>query len=56
MYVKNVVAGVPLEFVAIQSLSAAIWGVMYGYARAKTESIYPPIFLHAAMNLVVVLF
>ena len=55
MHVKNVVAGVPVEFVAIQALSAVIWGVMYGYARAKTESIYPAILLHAAMNLVGVL-
>jgi membrane protease YdiL (CAAX protease family) len=47
---------VPLAFVAVQALSAAIWGVMYGYARAQTESVYPPMLLHAAMNLVVVLF
>jgi membrane protease YdiL (CAAX protease family) len=26
LHVKNVVAGVPLEFVALQALSAAIWG------------------------------
>jgi membrane protease YdiL (CAAX protease family) len=29
---------------------------MYGYARVKTESLYGPMVLHAAMNLVVVLF
>jgi membrane protease YdiL (CAAX protease family) len=56
LHVKNVVAGVPLEFVAVQAFSAVIWGVMYGYARARTESVYPPMLLHAAMNLVVVLF
>ncbi len=56
LHVKNLVAGVPLEFVALQALSAVVWGVMYGYARAKTESVYPPMLLHAAMNLVVVLF
>lgn len=52
----NTLAGVPIAFVAVQVLNATIWGVVYGYARAKTESIYPPILLHAAMNLVVVLF
>jgi membrane protease YdiL (CAAX protease family) len=56
LHVNNVAAGVPLAFVAVQALSAVIWGVMYGYARAKTESVYPPMLLHAAMNLVVVLF
>ncbi|NLS76361.1 MAG: CPBP family intramembrane metalloprotease [Chloroflexi bacterium] len=56
LHVKNVVAGVPLAFAAIQALNATIWGVVYGYARAKTESIYPPMLLHAAMNLVVILF
>ena len=56
LHVKNLVAAVPLQFVAIQALNASIWGIVYGYARAKTSSIYPSIFLHAAMNLVVVLF
>lgn len=56
LHAGNILAGVPLSFVALQTLNAAIWGVVYGYARAKTESIYPPIFLHAAMNLVVILF
>lgn len=56
LHAKNLVAGIPLAFVAVQALSAVIWGVMYGYARAKTESVYPPMLLHAAMNLVVVLF
>jgi membrane protease YdiL (CAAX protease family) len=56
LHANNLIAGVPIQFVAIQVLNATIWGIVYGYARAKTESIYPPILLHAAMNLVVVLF
>ena len=56
LHANNLIAGVPIQFVAIQTLNATVWGIMYGYARAKTESIYPAIFLHAAMNLVVVLF
>lgn len=56
LHAGNALAGVPIAFVAVQVLNATIWGVVYGYARAKTESIYPPILLHAAMNLVVVLF
>jgi membrane protease YdiL (CAAX protease family) len=56
LHAKNVVAGVPISFAALQALNATIWGVVYGYARAKTDSVYPPMFLHAAMNLVVVLF
>lgn len=56
MHANNLNAGVALQFVAIQVLNASLWGVVYSYARAKTESIYPPILLHAAMNLVVILF
>lgn len=56
LHMTNLIAGVDLPFVIIQSLSAVIWGVMYGFARVKTQSIYPAILLHAAMNLVVVLF
>jgi membrane protease YdiL (CAAX protease family) len=56
MHAGNVLAGVSLPFVAIQTLNAVIWGVVYGYARAKTDSVYPCILSHAAMNLVVVLF
>ena len=51
----NVLVGLPMAFVAIQVLNATVWGVVYGYARARTDSIYPPIVLHAAMNLTVVL-
>jgi membrane protease YdiL (CAAX protease family) len=56
LHANNLIAGVPIQFVAIQVLNATIWGIVYGYARSKTESIYPPILLHAAMNLVVILF
>lgn len=53
---NNIFYGVPPAFVAIQVLNAAIWGVVYAFARARTESIYPPMLLHAAMNLIVILF
>jgi len=56
LHANNLNAGVPIQFVAIQVLNATVLGVVYGYARAKTRSIYPPILLHAAMNLVVILF
>ena len=56
LHSKNILAGVPASFVAVQTLNAVIWGVVYGYSRAKTESVFPAIFFHAAMNLVVVLF
>lgn len=56
MHANNLNAGVAIQFVAIQVLNATIWGVVYSYTRAKTESIYPPVLLHGAMNLVVILF
>ncbi len=56
LHANNLFAGVALPFVAIQCLNASIWGVVYGYARAKTDSVYPAMLLHAAMNLVVILF
>jgi uncharacterized protein len=56
LHAGNMLAGVPILFVVIQVLNATIWGVVYGYARAKTGSIYPPMLLHAAMNLVVIMF
>ncbi len=55
VHCANALVGIPGEFVAVQVLNAAVWGIVYGYARALTGSIYPPIVLHAAMNLVVVL-
>jgi membrane protease YdiL (CAAX protease family) len=54
LHAGNALAGVPPEFVAIQTLNAVIWGVVYGYVRAKTDSVYPSLLSHAAMNLVVV--
>jgi membrane protease YdiL (CAAX protease family) len=56
LHANNLAAGVSINFVAIQVFNATIWGVVYGYARSKTESVYPSILLHAAMNLVVILF
>ena len=56
LHAANILAGVPLQFVILQTLNAVVWGLVYGFARARTESIYPPMLLHAAMNLVVVLF
>ncbi len=56
LHAGNALAGVPLQFVAIQTLNAVVWGVVYGYARAKTDSVYPSILAHAAMNLLVVTF
>lgn len=56
LHAANMLAGVPVLFAAIQALNAAIWGIVYGYARARTGSVYPPMLLHAAMNLVVILF
>ncbi len=55
LHAGNALAGVPIAFVGVQVLNATLWGVVYGYARARTESIYPPMLLHAAMNLVVIL-
>ncbi len=42
-------------FVLLQTLNATVWGLVYGVARAKTESIYPSILMHAAMNMAVVI-
>jgi len=55
LHATNALAGYPAAFVALQTLNATVWGVVYGIVRAKTESIYPPILFHAAMNLAVVL-
>lgn len=56
LHAANGLTGVPFQFVAIQTLNAVIWGVVYGYLRAKTSSVYPSIIAHAAMNLIVVFF
>lgn len=55
LHATNALFGYPLAFVLIQTLNATLWGLVYGFARARTGSIYPPIALHAAMNLMVVL-
>ena len=55
LHANNALYGYPLAFVALQTLNATVWGVVYGIARAKTGSIYPPLIFHAAMNLAVVL-
>jgi membrane protease YdiL (CAAX protease family) len=56
LHLANVLAGVPIQFVLLQCLNAVVWGVVYSYARMKTESVYPSMIMHAAMNLVVVFF
>ncbi len=56
LHANNLLYGVPPAFVAVQVANALVWGVVYSFARARTESIYPPMLLHAAMNLLVVLF
>jgi len=55
LHSTNALFGYPLAFVALQTLNATVWGVVYGIARAKTGSIYPPLVFHAAMNLVAAL-
>ncbi len=56
LHANNAFYGVPLAFIWIQVLNAGVWGVVYSFARARTGSVYPPMLLHAAMNLLVVLF
>lgn len=55
IHANNALFGYPLAFVALQTVNATVWGIVYGIARARTDSVYPPILMHAAMNLVVVL-
>jgi membrane protease YdiL (CAAX protease family) len=43
------------SFVIPQALFAIILGIAAGYLRVRTDSIYPAVGLHAAVNLVVVL-
>jgi membrane protease YdiL (CAAX protease family) len=56
LHLANAFAGVPIQFVLLQCLNAIVWGLVYSYARMKTDSVYPSMVMHAAMNLVVVLF
>jgi membrane protease YdiL (CAAX protease family) len=55
LHLGNALAGVPVAFVIPQVAAAVAAGVAFGYARMATDSVYPPIVLHAAMNLTVVL-
>lgn len=55
LHANNLLYGVPAAFVAVQVVNATLWGVVYGFARSRTDSIYPPMLLHAAMNLMVIL-
>ena len=55
LHANNAFFGYPLSFVALQTLNATVWGLVYGIARAKTGSLYPSILMHAAMNLAVAL-
>jgi membrane protease YdiL (CAAX protease family) len=43
------------SFVIPQALFAMILGIAAGYLRVRTDSIYPAVALHAAVNLVVIL-
>lgn len=56
LHAANALAGVPLQFVAVQTLNAMVWGVVYSHSRAITDSVYPSVISHAAMNLVVIAF
>jgi membrane protease YdiL (CAAX protease family) len=46
----------PLQFVLMQGAFASITGLAAGYLRGKTRSIYPALLLHAAYNMVAILF
>jgi membrane protease YdiL (CAAX protease family) len=45
----------PASFVVPQAMFAIVLGIAAGYLRVRTDSIYPAVFLHAAVNLVVVM-
>jgi len=55
LHASNALSGVPLGLALLQAVNASIWGVVYGYARAKSDSVHPALVMHAAMNLLVVL-
>lgn len=46
----------PLQFVLMQMAYATITGLASGYLRHKTKSVYPAMLLHAAYNLIAILF
>jgi len=41
----------PTQFVIFQVLYSIIFGLLFGYSRMKTKSIYPSIIFHAILNL-----
>jgi len=41
----------PTQFVIFQVCYSIIFGLLFGYSRVKTRSIYPAIVLHALLNL-----
>ena len=47
----NNLGSYPTGFVLFQVGFSTILGLAFGYARMKTESIYPAIILHALFNL-----
>lgn len=46
----------PASFVLLQVIFASVVGIGMGFIRAKTKSIYPAFILHAAFNLIAILF
>lgn len=46
----------PVSFVVLQMIFASVMGLSMGYIRLKTKSIYPAMILHAAFNLVAILY
>ncbi len=45
----------PTGFVLVQALAAALFGVLAGWLRVRTDSLAGPVLLHAAMNAAAVL-
>jgi membrane protease YdiL (CAAX protease family) len=44
----------PLAFTLFQVSYAAVFGLLWGWAAARTRSIYPAILMHAAVNLLAI--
>lgn len=42
----------PTGFIIFQAFYSILFGLLFGWSRIKTNSIYPPILLHAIVNLV----
>jgi membrane protease YdiL (CAAX protease family) len=45
---------VPTAFVLVQALAAALFGILAGWVRVRTDSLVGPVALHAAMNVAAV--